>query len=330
MNDNIEFNLAFYITRYKHEDYQTYVEYNDRIKDFDELESRTFEAIENITGFDKGEQLPGLRRQNEELTRSELIVNGESGILLWNLGGDVSQKDYYTDNISDGWKNSNEQSLFAQGELNLSSELSLLGGLRYEHSEIYGSDLSPKIAIKRKDTAVFKDDDSLVLRASVAKGYRAPDFKELYYELPHSTKSMSIIGGELLRKYAPWEPRLKPEISLGINAGPEYFWKEQLHIHANFFWNELWDALSFTSFDKDSKTYQRLVEIFPRGIYSGEVTDYSVSEYTKAVTNVDRVRTFGAETYFAVELNSWESTVSYVHVYAKDITNDQRLENKPT
>ena len=330
MGDKTQCTLSLYTTRYKHESYQTYVAYGDRIKELDALESRPFKAVQYIGGFDKGEEIPGLKRQNEDLTRGELVVHGERGALLWVAGGDAGQKEFYTDNISGGWKHRKEQSLFGQIERQSASGFSLLGGLRYEHSDAYGSDVSPKLAISRKQTDVLRAHDCLVLRASVAKGYRAPDFKELYYELPISTKSMAIIGGELLRECAPWEPRLKPEVSVGVNAGPEYFWMDRIHVHANLFWNELWDALQFTSFDTRSETYRKMVEVFPRGMYSGAVTDSTASEYTKTVTNVARVRTHGAELFVSIRSQHGQASVSYTRTYAKDITNKERLENKPS
>jgi outer membrane receptor protein involved in Fe transport len=141
---------------------------------------------------------------------------------------------------------------------------------------------------------------------------------------------MAIIGGEYLREFATWEPRLNPEQSIGFNLGPEYFWRDKVRIHLNLFWNELWDALSFTSFDKESETYQKMVEIFPQGSAAGKITDPTESDYTKTVTNVDRARTYGAESYVSIGFNSWHGSFSYIYTMARDITNDVRLENKPT
>jgi outer membrane receptor protein involved in Fe transport len=113
-------------------------------------------------------------------------------------------------------------------------------------------------------------------------------------------------------------------------VGPEYFWRDKIRVHLNLFWNELWDALSFTSFDKESETYAKMVELFPQGDAAGNVTDPTESDYTKTVTNVDRVRTYGAESYFSARFRGWNGSLSYIYTMAKDITNDVRLENKPT
>jgi outer membrane receptor protein involved in Fe transport len=73
-----------------------------------------------------------------------------------------------------------------------------------------------------------------------------------------------------------------------------------------------------------------MVEIFPQGSAAGEITDPTESDYTKTTTNVERVRTYGAESYFSTKFHSWIGTFSYIYTMAKDITNDARLENKPT
>jgi outer membrane receptor for ferrienterochelin and colicins len=330
IGDKIALNLSFYATRYEHEKYQTYVEYADRIKEFEALESRPFEAVKSLTGFDKSEEESGNRRQNEKLTRLDFMANGENGRLLWVTGANAGRMNFETDNISGGPKERDEQSLFGQAEWRFTPETSLIAGSRYEHSNAYGSDFSPKIAVMTRKNNVLKEQDSLLLRASVAKGYRAPDFKELYYELPYSTKGMAIIGGEYLREFATWEPRLKPEKSVGFNVGPEYFWRNNLHVQVNVFWNELWDALSFTAFDKSSETYAKMVEIFPKGSAAGNVTDETNSDYAKTVTNIERVRALGVESYLSTKAHGWHGTVSHTHTQARDVTNDVRLKNKPS
>lgn len=324
-----DFKLSFYSTQYYHENYSTYVEYGDRIKSIEDLESRPFEAIKNLTGFKKSGEPIGLIIQNEKLERFDFLANGKKKNLLWVVGANVGQMGYETDNISGGPKDRSEQSAFTQMEWLLPTRTSIIGGLRYEHSDAYGSDLSPKLAIMQKKEGLIKEDDSVALRFSFAKGYRAPDFKELYYDIPYSTKGMSIIGAEYLREFAPWEPRLKPERSIGINVGPEYFWSDKIRIHFNLFWNELWDAIRFKTFDKTSKTYQTLVRVFPQGIAAGEIADPTESEYTKTSVNVDQARTYGTESYFSIRLHGWFGTFSYTYIMAKDNTNNIRLENVP-
>lgn len=329
--DGTALNLSFYATGCEYEKYQTYVEYTDRIKKLEDLESRPFEAVKGLTDFfGRSEEGSASWRQNERLIRLDFTANGENGRLLWVAGANAGRVNFETDNISGGPKKRDEQSLFGQVEWRFTPETSLIAGSRYEHSDAYGSDFSPKIAVMMRRNNVSRGRDSLILRASVAKGYRAPDFKELYYDLPYSTKGMAIIGGEYLREFAPWEPKLRPEKSIGFNVGPEYFWRNNLHVQINAFWNELWDALSFTSFDKSSKTYAKMVELFPRGSAAGNVTDETNSDYTKTVTNIERVRTLGVESYLSIKAHGWHGTVSYTHTQARDLTNDVRLKNKPS
>jgi outer membrane receptor for ferrienterochelin and colicins len=65
-------------------------------------------------------------------------------------------------------------SAFAQDEIKLVKDLSLVAGVRYVNHKEFGSDFTPKLS------ALYKL-SNFNLRATYAKGFKAPTLKELYY-----------------------------------------------------------------------------------------------------------------------------------------------------
>lgn len=89
---------------------------------------------------------------------------------------------------------------WAQQELNLTKDLKVTAGVRYDDSSDYGSQTSPKLA------AVYSLPDNHRVRASYGKGFRAPYFGELFLV------SFGFEGN----------PLLKPEKSETITFGWAY------------------------------------------------------------------------------------------------------------
>ncbi|MGQ1910756.1 TonB-dependent receptor [Marinifilum sp. RC60d5] len=65
-------------------------------------------------------------------------------------------------------------SVFAQDEIKLIENLSLVAGIRYVKHKEYGNDFTPKVS------ALYKM-NNFNFRATYAKGFKAPTLKELYY-----------------------------------------------------------------------------------------------------------------------------------------------------
>jgi outer membrane receptor for ferrienterochelin and colicins len=90
--------------------------------------------------------------------------------------------------------------LWAQQELNLTKDLKLTAGVRYDDSSDYGSQTSPKLA------AVYSLPKNHRIRASYGEGFRAPYFGELFLVSP------GFQGN----------PALKPEESKTLTGGWAY------------------------------------------------------------------------------------------------------------
>ena len=121
----------------------------------------------------------GVERRNEQLSRSGLVgcLTGQACLKKRDL------------NV-----------VWAQQELNLTADLKVTAGFRYDDSSDYGSQTSPKFA------AVYSLPKNHRLRASYGKGFRAPYFGELF---------LVTFGFQ-------GNPLLKPESSETITGGWAY------------------------------------------------------------------------------------------------------------
>lgn len=153
------------------------------------------------------------------------------------------------DNIS-----SNKQNTvlygFAQHEWKPSDKLIVIAGLRYDDNKLFAAAFSPKLAVRYKVSSKF------LLNASLGRGFKAPDFRQLYlnftnnaaggYSVFGSIDAVKIISElERLGQVAEIKEdfyrlkELKPEFSTGINIGGTYNYSDKLSFNLNVFRNDI-------------------------------------------------------------------------------------------
>ena len=142
----------------------------------------------------------------------------------------------------------NSQYLFAQYDYNPTKNWNVLVGFRYDNHEQYQSQFSPKIAVN------YKISNSISLKTSMGYGFKAPDFRQLYFDFTNPTIGYTVLGynvtenklneletqGQLLYriKGVNFFNPLKPESSININFGT-FYQKEKLKIEVNTFYNAI-------------------------------------------------------------------------------------------
>lgn len=138
---------------------------------------------------------------------------------------------------------------YLQTEWKALDRLTLIGGARYDHNELFAAAFSPKLALQ------YKINSKLSLKASVGRGFKAPDFRQLYLNFTNTAAgSYSVFGSveaqkiisELNRlgQISSLEPAfyglstLKPEFSTGFNIGI-HFQDNKWSFSANIFRNNI-------------------------------------------------------------------------------------------
>jgi len=143
---------------------------------------------------------------------------------------------------------------FLQTEWTPVKKLVLIGGFRYDNNKVYASAFSPKIAAR------FNLNDKVSFQASYGKGFKAPDFRQLYLNFTNtSAGSYSVFGAleaqqiihtlddaGLIKQYEDDFYKLqalRPEYSNGFNAGFTIYPVKKLQWKLNVFRNDIKDLI---------------------------------------------------------------------------------------
>ena len=200
----------------------------DQIIDYDDQFKQEFYRLENQTDITFNEKL---------------ILNAGGGFI----------KEYVRSNRYDTQltRRSNQVAyFFLQQEWIPVKKLSLIAGLRYDDNTAYASVWSPKLALQYRVT------EKLRVNASVGRGFKAPDFRQLYLNFTNiAAGSYSVFGSLVARDEVTRLQKagqidyilpafeklddLKPETSTGLNIGVQYDPTDKIKTRVNFFRNDI-------------------------------------------------------------------------------------------
>lgn len=121
-------------------------------------------------------------------------------------------------------KDAHDLNVFAQVDYSLSKDLEVVAGFRNTYHSNYGNHLTPKVSLMYSP-GKFK------FRGNLAKGYKAPTLKELYYNFDHH--GMFMIYGN---------PDLKPENAFYTSLSAEYT-KKTFNFSVNTYYNSIEDKI---------------------------------------------------------------------------------------
>jgi len=146
----------------------------------------------------------------------------------------------------------NSQYVYLQYDYNPTEKLNILAGFRYDNHSEYASQFSPKLA------ANYKFNPNFSLKASVGYGYKAPDFRQLYFDFTNPSVGYTVLGYNIaesrLNEFASqdllssrvagidFSEPLKPESSINFNFGG-FYKKNKLKVELNAFYNSINDLI---------------------------------------------------------------------------------------
>ncbi len=174
---------------------------------------------------------------------------------------------------------------FTQHEQKFSPQLTMIGGLRFDANQAYASVWSPKIALQ------YKAAEKLKLNISYGRGFKAPDFRQLYLNFTNlAAGAYSVFGSEVavseIKRLSAAQlldqttalvgslSALKPEVSGGLNAGLVYTLNPSSQFTANLFRNDLknmivTDVIAFKKNGGQIYSYFNLKRALTQGIELG-------------------------------------------------------------
>ncbi len=194
---------------------------------------------------------------NQRLIRPEVRLNyafakAEQG---WNKGtlttGLGMQYDELDRTFFDNTVSFYSQYVYAQYDVDPTEKLNVIAGARFDNHSEYSNQLSPKLALRYELT------DDIALKGSVGYGFKAPDFRQLYFDFNNSAVGYVVLGynvaidkleelqaqGQILDVVVPLDELQDPlqaESSIGYNLGLTYNkgkWNTELNLFRNDFTN---------------------------------------------------------------------------------------------
>lgn len=189
----------------------------------------------------------------QTLATAALAYTGLARGAVVDAGAEVRREAISADRIAGRDRSVDGGALYGQATY-AAGPLSLMPGARVTWNDEWGTAVTPRLALLARPLG---DGSPLALRASVGRGFRAPDFKELYLNFVNAAAGYAVNGN----------PALRPEHSTNYSASAEWA-SDALDARAAAFYNRFRDFIETTGPDS-------------RGIYT-----YS---------NVSRGRTSGLE-----------------------------------
>jgi outer membrane receptor for ferrienterochelin and colicins len=188
---------------------------------------------------------------NQTLWRPEIRGNykvTDSGTLTAGVGYQMEALDrtFFDDRVQ-----FNSQYAYAQYDVNLTDKWNLIAGARFDNHSEYSNQLSPKLA------ALYQLNESIAIKGSIGYGFKAPDFRQLYFDFTNSAVGYTVLGynvavdklnelqaqGQILDVVVPFNQlneALEAESSIGYNLGATFKkgkWNAELNLFRNDFKN---------------------------------------------------------------------------------------------
>jgi outer membrane receptor for ferrienterochelin and colicins len=186
---------------------------------------------------------------DQKLLRPEIRGNyafTNAGTLTAGLGFqyDALDRTFFDERVS-----FNSQYVYAQYDINPIERLNVIAGARFDNHSEYSNQFSPKLAMR------YKLSDAFAVKGSVGYGFKAPDFRQLYFDFTNSAVGYTVLGynvaldklqelqeqGQILNVLVSEDDLNNPleaESSVGYNLGltfKEGKWNSEL----NFFRNDI-------------------------------------------------------------------------------------------
>lgn len=225
------------------------------------------------------------------------------------INHETLDRTYFSSNVT-----FNSQYGFMQYDYNPTEKWNILAGFRYDNHNQYQSQFSPKLALN------YKINKAISLKTSVGYGFKAPDFRQLYFDFTNSAVGYTVLGynvaeerldeldsqGQILFRSPgiDFNNPLKPESSVNFNFGT-YFQKGKLTIDINAFYNSISNLI-------DTR------------VVAQRTNGQNVFSYF----NINEIFTYGIENNIVYNFNKeFKVSLGYQYLIAKDKSVIEAIEN---
>ncbi|MWB94576.1 TonB-dependent receptor [Flavobacterium sp. GA093] len=234
------------------------------------------------------------------------------------LNHETLDRTYFDHNV-----NFNSQYVFVQYDYNPTEKWNLLAGFRYDNHSEYASQFSPKLAVN------YKLSNNFSLKSSVGYGYKAPDFRQLYFDFTNPSVGYTVLGynvaedrlnqfeeqDQLLSRVAgiSFDKPLEAESSINVNFGG-FYKRNKLKIDVNTFYNAI-DNLIDTQVVAQKNNGQN---IFSYSNYN-KIFTYGIEYNTTYSFTKEFVLSFGYQYLIAKDKSVVDNFEEYQYIRNSDL-----------
>jgi len=118
---------------------------------------------------------------NNFMSRGTFSNVKEEALINYELGYDINQEVGFGPRILEGQQSIGDYAAFSTAEINAINRLVLRPGIRLIYNTAYRAPIVPSLNLRYNILENKDKNQRLSLRASYARGFRAPDLKELYF-----------------------------------------------------------------------------------------------------------------------------------------------------
>ena len=254
---------------------------------------------------------------NQSLFKSELrsiYTINKKNTLTFGLGFYselLKRNNFYREEVSQ-----NSFNYFVQYEGFIFENTNYVFGARYDQYDEYESEFSPRFAIRTQIN------DNVSSKISIGKGFKTPDYRQLYFNFSNSSSGYSVIGfnaakeiisnlqslgqiSNLIISQDEFEGKLKPETSISFNLGFNIKTNKSTVFDINFFRNQISNLIDYK-------------------IIASKVNGQSIFSYY----NLNKVYTQGIEfNSTSTVFNDIEISIGYQFLEAKDNDYKNQIKN---
>ena len=280
----------------KHKGDATEREWNSQIKLEHKWNSKIYSEYEFYTTNYRNDSF--LNNENDELfersyynqwlfrpeIRTTFSINEDKLTAGAGINYESLDRTYFSENVA-----FNSQYAFVQYDYNPSERLNILAGFRYDNHSAYASQLSPKLA------ANYKIAENFSLKASVGYGYKAPDFRQLYFDFMNPSVGYTVLGynvandrlneleaqGQIASRTSGvnFSDPLKAESAVNFNFGT-FYKKNKFRLDINVFYNSISNLIdtrvvALKSNGQNVFSYTNISEIFTYGLEYNSTYNFS-------------------------------------------------------
>lgn len=224
--------------------------FNSRVKNTSRMYGTRYESLQELATTNGTPYTDYFKQQFGRIENQIDFVINDQFELNTGVGYTVETANSTRYDNSSSTKTNHIGFAFVQSEWKPFSSLTIIGGARYDNNELYAAVFSPKLALQ------YKVSDQFSLKASIGRGFKAPDFRQLYLNFTNTAAGgYSVLGTVEAQKIITELNRigqiaslendyyrlgeLKPEFSTGLNIGGNYTFSKKLSIGFNIFRNNI-------------------------------------------------------------------------------------------